>query len=107
MGGHMVQRRSQARVGMGWKRTEGRFCRQGRKSTSVCIDAKSPILYPHPRRLSPAWKPTGSVSIGELTSVSGLFGLKIERDLHFEPPRDCRRPFRLSHAAMAGSSSIA
>ncbi|MFD1010162.1 DUF2958 domain-containing protein [Shinella fusca] len=69
---------------MGWKRTEGRFCRQDRKSTSVCIDAKSPILYPHPRRLSPAWKPTGSVSIGELTSVSGLFGLKIERDLHFE-----------------------
>lgn len=84
MGGHIVQRRSQARVGMGWKRTEGRFCRQGRKSTSVCIDAKSPTLYPHPRRLSPAWKPTGSVSIGELTSVSGLFGLKIERDLHFE-----------------------
>jgi hypothetical protein len=24
-----------------------------------------------------------------------------------EPPRVCRRPFRLSHAAMAGSSSMA
>ena len=26
---------------------------------------------------------------------------------HAEPPRVCRRPFRLSHAAMAGSSSMA
>jgi hypothetical protein len=27
--------------------------------------------------------------------------------LSFEPPRDCRRPFGLSYAAMAGCSSMA
>jgi len=29
----------------------------------------------------------GSVSITELTSVAGPFGLKIERDLHFSPKK--------------------
>jgi hypothetical protein len=30
------------------------------------------------------------VSITELTSVTGPFGLKIERDLHFSPKKRCQ-----------------
>lgn len=38
------------------------------------------------------------------------YSAAIERDVtdkRTEPPRVCRRPFRLSYAAMAGSSSMA
>ena len=44
-----------------------------------------------------------------LTATKGLseFNLKALDALRTEPPRVCRRPFGLSYAAMAGSSSMA
>lgn len=42
--------------------------------------------------------------------MSNLFWLtdaQLARLEPFEPPRVCRRPFGLSYAAMAGSSSLA
>ena len=42
-----------------------------------------------------------ALKMGRLVSIKTLAGFD------FEPPRGCRRLFRLSHAAMAGRSSIA
>ena len=49
-----------------------------------------------------------SLTISPVKSANGeiVGASKIARDIS-EPHRVCRRPFRLSHAAMAGSSSIA
>lgn len=40
-------------------------------------------------------------------SGNGIMLRMANSSLSGEPPRVCRRPFRLSHAAMAGSSSMA
>jgi hypothetical protein len=37
----------------------------------------------------------------------GILQIKLRLIFAYEPPRDCRRPFGLSYAAMAGSSSMA
>jgi hypothetical protein len=47
----------------------------------------------------------------EISTEDGVLRLAISgdaaKDLKVEPPRDCRRPFGLSYAAMAGCSSMA
>jgi hypothetical protein len=45
--------------------------------------------------------------IGEAIDNFGRFNLDLFSFPYSEPPRDCRRPFGLSYAAMAVSSSMA
>jgi hypothetical protein len=48
----------------------------------------------------------GTIANASVTGLSGLTTSDIG-GLSYEPPRDCRRPFGLSYAAMAGCSSMA
>lgn len=51
------------------------------------IDSEEPDLAFGLCDLGMGFPELGSVSITELTSIAGLFGLKIERDLHFTAKR--------------------
>jgi hypothetical protein len=49
-----------------------------------------------------------SAPVAEMYARSrGATNAQIERARRCEPPRDCRRPFGLGYAAMAGVSSMA
>jgi len=54
-------------------------------------------------------KPSAYVAERQTLGLSGVHHLLLKRTrvAGGEPPRVCRRLFRLSHAAMAGSSSVA
>jgi hypothetical protein len=67
-------------------------------------DARSVIDWY--RRNRGKW--SGNLSAGDTEAVIDMIGMPPPTmTAATEPPRVCRRPFGLSHAAMAGSSSMA
>ena len=70
---------------------------------------REPLIRPHPQDpLSRLARTKQVLHIADLREEEAyITGYPPLRAVQIEPPRVCRRPFRLSHAAMAGWSSMA
>ncbi|MEX4007721.1 SDR family NAD(P)-dependent oxidoreductase [Neoaquamicrobium sediminum] len=79
---------------------------EGRRAMAIQADNRDPESVR--AAIEKAAKTFGGLDI--LVNSAGIYEEASIEELtleDFEPPRVCRRPFLLSHAAMAGSSSMA